>query len=71
VNSPSRNNPRLQQSGPKHLIEPMVVADFVDELEARYHDHVAAGNFQSEYRPIDLGQLQQIEQRRVALQVEQ
>ena len=65
------DHPGLHQPRSEKFVEPVVVAGFIDELKARHHDQRAAGNFEPKYRPVDFHKLDQVEQRRIALQVEQ
>jgi hypothetical protein len=67
----ANDDPSLQQSGSKDFVEPMIIADFIDQLEARQHRERAARKLEPEYWPIELGKLDQVEQRRIALEVEQ
>jgi hypothetical protein len=65
------DRPHLHQAWPQELVEALVVAHFVDELEAREHEQGASRNLDPKDRAVGFGELDNVEERGFALQVEQ
>src|SRR5262249_6255400 len=62
---------RLREAGTKKLVEVLVVAYLIDQLEAGEHYEPWPGELQPIDRTVDFRELHQIEQRHLASEVEQ
>ena len=72
VNSPSPGDgARRHDAGTEKLVEVLVVADLIHQLETGEHHHPRSGKTQAKDRTVRLGELDQIEDRHLASDVEQ